>query len=317
MHFELLVEIDFDILDATIHECLPGYAPAGWVEFTRRAITPASTLYQMYLQREGDLGDLGQLFVRKAGPAKSIMYFTDPKRPSAKVPTQEDWDNQNFAQYSTEERFQKKLDFLATYQKEADDLHERRREHQRRVIQALFSRLSNDTATAQVFSGQSPPDPAPLDPLEEARRQVEEFRSLVERQLYRDLTEDGNPQEKHIRALLQAFFTPRSYREVPVRGGRSDILIHLPQGRVLLETKIWRGESTYAGGLAELSEYIEGENSDRGLLGAFYIVCDPTASHSALTHIGAGHATVLVSSFPVEVYVVNLSPETPSTKGSA
>jgi hypothetical protein len=317
VNFELVVDIEFEILDAAVNECLPGYAPAGWVEFTRREITPASTLYEMYLQREGDLGDLGQLIVRKVAAAKALMYFKEPKRPSARRPSQQDWDDQHFSQYPLEERIRRKFDFLSKYQEEADDLHRRRREHQRRVVQALFSRLSNDTATAVAFSGRSPPSPTPLSPLEEARREVEEFRSLVERQLHGDLTEDGPSQEKQIRGLLQACLTRRSYREVPVRAGRSDILVHLTEGRLLFETKIWRGESTYDGGLAELSEYIKGENSDGGLLGAFYVVCDPTESHSALAHIGADHTSVEVSGIPVDVYVVDLSPDTPSTKGSA
>jgi len=317
MHFELLADIDFDILDAAVNECLPGYAPAGWVEFTRRELTPASTLYEMYLLREGDLGDLGQLFIRKAAPSKSIMYFTDPKRPLASRPSQEEWNDQHFAQYPREERFRRQLDFLAKFQKEADDLHERRREHQRNIILALFSRLSNDSATEQAFSGRQPPDPTPRDPVEDARVHLEEFVSLIERQLHTDLTEDGPPQEKFLRGYLQAFLPSRSYREVPVRGGRSDILVHLPQGRLLFETKIWRGESSYNGGLAEISEYIHGENSDRGLLAAFYLLGDPTPSHSATKHIGAKRTLVRVAGFPTEVYIIDLSPPTPSAKGSA
>jgi hypothetical protein len=245
------------------------------------------------------------------------MYFKEPKRPSARRPSQQDWDDQHFSQYPLEERIRRKFEFLSRYQEEAEDLHRRRRDHQRRIIQALFSRLSDDTATAAVFSGRSPPSPTPLSPLEEARREVEEFRSLVERQLHGDLTEDGPPQEKQIRGLLQAFLKPRSYREVPVRAGRSDILVHLTEGRLLIETKIWRGESTYDVGLAELSEYMKGENSDGGLLGAFYVVCDPTVSHSALAHAGADHTRVDIQGMQVDVYIVDISPDTPSAKGSA
>ncbi len=317
MHFELQVDVDFDTLDAAVNECLPGYMPAGWVEFTRKQLTPASTVYEMYLRREGDLGDLGHLSIRRSGPAKSIMYIGDPKRPIARRPSQQDWDDEHFSRHSPEERFKKKLEFLAKFQKEADDLHERRREHQKRVIQALFSRLSSDSATEEALSGRLPPDGTPLDPVEDARVQIEEFVSLVERQLHSDLTEDGPPQEKYLRGFLQASLRYRSYREVPVRSGRSDILVHLPQGRLLFETKIWRGESSYKGGLAEISEYVQGENSDRGLLGAFYIIGDPTGSKSAITHIGAKHTVVDVFGFPAEVYVIDLSPPTPSTKGSA
>ena len=172
MNFELIVDLEFDILDAAINECLPGYVPAGWVEFTRRQIAPASTLYDMYLQREGDLGDLGQLIVRKGGAAKSLMYVTHPKRPRRKNLSQQEWESQQFSQYPSEERFRRKLDFLSRYADEAEELYRRRKEHQERIIQALFNRLSDDSATALVFSGRHPPDPAPLDPLDGARFQV-------------------------------------------------------------------------------------------------------------------------------------------------
>src|SRR5262245_48892918 len=112
MNFSLVVNIEFEILDAAIHECLPGYAPLGWIEFNRVVITPASSRYNLSLE---ELGDLGNITVRKIDSKKSILDFRDPKRPSAKAVTQEEWNSSNFSQYPKEERFSKKLELFKKY----------------------------------------------------------------------------------------------------------------------------------------------------------------------------------------------------------
>jgi tetratricopeptide (TPR) repeat protein len=153
------------------------------------------------------------------------------------------------------------------------------------------------------------------DPLGRVRADLHEFRTFVERQAHADLFVDGKPQENIARALLQASLTARSYREVPVRGGRSDILYFDRDGnRLLIETKIWRGAANHEQGKRELSEYIEGENDDGKLLGAFYVVFDPTASACAVEYEGSPMITSRIGNTSLETLLIRVCPPQPSKK---
>lgn len=151
-------------------------------------------------------------------------------------------------------------------------------------------------------------------PLEETRRDLQHFRSFIERQAYKDIFVAGKPQENIARSLLQAFLNPRSYREVPVRGGKTDLLSFTRNGRFLYETKIWRGPEYHEQGLRELQEYLVGEGDDGGLIGVFYIVFDPTASHQAESYVGSVLATTIAGGRSVDVVVISLVPPVPSQK---
>lgn len=112
-----------------------------------------------------------------------------------------------------------------------------------------------------------------------------EFRDFVERQGYRAIVADGTPREEIGRTLLQALLVNRSYKEVPVRGGRSDILVYLNYGgRILIETKLWRGRQYHDQAIAELEEYARGENDDGKLAASFLIVFDNTEAGAAAEH---------------------------------
>ena len=315
MRFELIVPIEFDVLDAAINVCLPGYVPAGWVEFERIVITPSSTKYALCLEKHGDLGDLGSIHIRKANKTESIINVHDPERPKSKKPSQQEWEQYNFSQYPKEERIKKKLDVLNGYRDEAKELHKKRKDHQKKVISALFSRLANDSATESVFSHKELPTESKLGSIEHTRLQISDFQDLVERQLHNDFFDDGKPQEKIARLALQTFLSGRSYREVPVRGGQSDILIFNSEGRLLFETKIWRGAQSFEAGIKELSEYAIGENTDDKLVGAFYIVFDPTKTNKATSHLGSRYSIIESSGYPIDVFVINLFLETPSKIG--
>lgn len=152
------------------------------------------------------------------------------------------------------------------------------------------------------------------DPLREAQTEMRDFKSLVERQIYKDILVDDRPQENIARALLQTFLIRRSYREVPVRGGQSDLLVFLKQGRFLYETKIWRGPQYYQQGLKEIEEYIIGEDSDQELLGIFYVVFDATKSKRAKAYLGQEFSTDTVCDRDVGVVIIDLSPPKPSRK---
>ncbi len=142
----------------------------------------------------------------------------------------------------------------------------------------LLDRLNQVRAKmVELMSDQAPPR---LD----ATQEILQFRSLVERQLHRDIFVAGQPQESIARGLLQAFLRSRSYREVEVRGGQSDLLVFTREQRYLYETKIWRGEDYYRQGLREIEEYIIGEDDDGALPSVFYIVFDPTTTRRGGNH---------------------------------
>jgi hypothetical protein len=150
--------------------------------------------------------------------------------------------------------------------------------------------------------------------LGQAMEEILGFRNYIERQAHRDVFVNGSPQESIARSLLQAYLQSRSYREVGVRGGQSDILSFSKGGRFLYETKIWRGQEYHDQGLRELEEYILGEGDDPDLMGVFYIIFDPTKNQSAQGFLGDTSTTVTVANRDVQIVVINLVPPTPSKK---
>lgn len=149
---------------------------------------------------------------------------------------------------------------------------------------------------------------------EQALQEVLGFKNLIERQAYKDIFVNGNPRENIARSLLQAYLPSRSYREVPVRRGKSDLLIFSKDGRFLYETKIWRGQDYHEQGLREIEEYILGEGDDENLLGIFYLIFDPTKSQSAREYFGNPVSVVNIAGHDVQVVVIDLAPEQPSKK---
>jgi tetratricopeptide (TPR) repeat protein len=152
------------------------------------------------------------------------------------------------------------------------------------------------------------------EPLDEAKIEVQRFKLFIERQAYKDVFVDGAPQENIARSLLQAFLIPRSYREVPVRGGRTDLLSFSKNGKFLYETKIWRGPEYYQQGLRELEEYILGEGDDPQLKGVLYLNFDPTKNNAAEQFIGNVMSSQTVAGRTVDVFIISLSPPQPSSK---
>jgi hypothetical protein len=147
-----------------------------------------------------------------------------------------------------------------------------------------------------------------VDFRDQIRRTLEGFKSFVERQAASDILNGGQPSESIGRTLLQAYLTPRSYREVPVRGGKCDILAFTSGGkRVVLETKIWRGAEYYEQGLREIGEYLEGEATDCDYGGAFYVIFDPTKGDCASAHLGGWYTTQSTGRFAVDAIVIRIA----------
>jgi hypothetical protein len=116
--------------------------------------------------------------------------------------------------------------------------------------------------------------------------EMQRFKTHIERQAYKDVFVNDKPQENIARALLQAYLPERGYREVPVRGGQSDLLLFTREGRFLYEAKIWHGRSYFQQGMREIEEYILGEDDDQNLLGIFYVIFDPTKTNRARNYKG-------------------------------
>lgn len=151
------------------------------------------------------------------------------------------------------------------------------------------------------------------DPVGRVKAELYEFRAYIERQAHKDIFVSGKPQENIARALLQARMSVRSYREVQVRGGRSDLLLlERDETRILIETKIWDGGEDHEQGKRELAEYALGENDDGKLLAAFYVVFDPTQSGSAAEYMGASAATERSRGTSTETIIIRIKPATPS-----
>lgn len=149
-------------------------------------------------------------------------------------------------------------------------------------------------------------------PLDRMRRDLQRFKSFVEAQGHADMYIHGKPHENVGRALLQAFLVNNGFREVPVRGGRVDILIVERDAAFVIETKIWRGAAYHDDGLVELAEYVS-NNSIRNLAGAFYVVFDPTATLRANAHLSSGDVQIP----GIETVSISIALPTPSKKGQS
>lgn len=152
------------------------------------------------------------------------------------------------------------------------------------------------------------------DAVAKLRQELLDFRAFIERQAFRDVFVDSRPQENIARALLQARLRGRSYREVPARGGKSDVLLFADDSgkRALIETKIWRGAEYFEQGLRELEQYLLAENDDAQLLAAFYVVFDDTETARAVAHVGSVVAARQVAGVEVSILIVKLRPPRPS-----
>lgn len=166
-----------------------------------------------------------------------------------------------------------------------------------------------DLAIARNFLGWS------QDALENATKELQQFKALVERQTFKDIFVADKPQENIARALLQTHLQSRSYREVLVRGGKTDLLGFSKNGRFLYETKIWRGPEYHEQGLREIEEYVAGEGDDCELMGTFYLVFDPTKTKKALDYLGAEISTrAIADGRTVTILCIHIAPPQPSKK---
>jgi len=145
-----------------------------------------------------------------------------------------------------------------------------------------------------------------------AQQELLEFKDYIERQAWKDIFVNEKPQENIARSLLQAFLSNRSYREVPVRGGRTDILSFQKNGRLLYETKIWRGQKYHTQGLREIEEYLKGEGNTEDFIGVFYVIFDSTKSHVSKSYLKSDLAIEQVGIYTIYIITICLAPLQPS-----
>lgn len=147
-------------------------------------------------------------------------------------------------------------------------------------------------------------------PFDRLRKDLARFKSFVESRGHSDFYVSGKPQEQIGRLVLLAFLRDLGFKEVPVRGGRVDVLTIQRDKVFVVETKIWRGAQYHDDGILELTEYIAGDAIPK-FGGACYVVFDATKGGAATEHVKAAGAIP-----GIDVVVVNIRPPTPSKKGA-
>ena len=133
----------FHIMDGVLLRCLPGYAP-GWVEFEREEVIPGVEV--VYHLSQDELGDLGDVRISKADDQLTVLHFGDPPR----VQVDADKLKETYAQLKHEhpnwDTARVTIEAQRQEREEADALWRRRKDHHRKVIQALNSRMAEDPA---------------------------------------------------------------------------------------------------------------------------------------------------------------------------
>ncbi len=146
-------------------------------------------------------------------------------------------------------------------------------------------------------------------PRDRLLRDIQRFKSFVEARIYPDFYVHGKPYEQVGRAVLLAFLRDRGFSEVPLRGGRVDVLVVHREVTFVVELKVWRGPQYHEDGIAELREYVECD-AVPDLGGVAYLVLDPTESGKASEYVEATEKPE-----NVDVVVVRINPSAPSHKG--
>jgi hypothetical protein len=134
------IRMPFDALDAATDAALRRAAP-GWVEFAREPLTFGSVVYHLW-QRE--LGDIGQMRLRKITETLSEIWVLEPERHEMQLPTRDEI----YQTYSLSEadRQARRIEYLRAEQRQAAELHSKRVAHQEKVIEGYLTYLNVDLA---------------------------------------------------------------------------------------------------------------------------------------------------------------------------
>ena len=138
---------------------------------------------------------------------------------------------------------------------------------------------------------------------------LDEFKNLIERELYRAFKVTKTPNEEIGRSLIQAHlsgaFKQRKFqfREVEVAEGKSDVLLIIDEEKYPFEVKIWRGKEYYEKGLRQIKYYMSNENVQFG----FYVVFDPR-----IRDYRSGSGEIRFNSRRIYQLFIHINPSSPS-----
>ena len=159
----LRLAIPFDVLDAAVHECLPGYIPVAGpdtgtiVQFRREPLTPALVVYRI---TETQPGDLGTVKVRKVGDGVSELDIDGPYRAPMRQPTAEE-----LAPIRTipdkAERVRARMALHKRIAQEAQEVFEKRMAAHQFIIDAFLDRLRGDVIRPEHIPAEGTKAPEP------------------------------------------------------------------------------------------------------------------------------------------------------------
>ena len=139
---------------------------------------------------------------------------------------------------------------------------------------------------------------------------LDNFRDFITRVGFRVLQVPDTPKESVGRHLLTAYldaFVKQvggvMHLEVQTGRGRMDLIITHNQRKYIVETKIWRGRSSYASGKKQLAAYLKMEKVSEG----YYVVFDHRTTPEQRVE------TETVDSVMIRSYVIPVIQEQPSS----
>lgn len=135
------------------------------------------------------------------------------------------------------------------------------------------------------------------------------FKRFAESQLVSDLakTKKEDACRSHLQTALHSI--GRTYREVPIGAGRSDIIVLLPESEEVIEAKVWKGQQYHDDGLLELAQYVRTEGLTRG----YYVVFE----FFRVEPLTPNRDSLINSDVEIDVLFVHIPLTAPSKLGRA
>ena len=132
-----------------------------------------------------------------------------------------------------------------------------------------------------------------------------EFKRKVENGNYRGF-EKEKVSEDTLRSTLCVALQEETFCEARSSSGQSDIIV--PAERVIIETKLWRGQEVYNAGLPELCDYLDKANYATG----YYIVFDYSKSKNSVVEQYGESFELNINGKQIIVVFVLMNRESPS-----
>lgn len=142
----------------------------------------------------------------------------------------------------------------------------------------------------------------------------EDFYNFIIRMKYK--FEDGlvkrlnkeKTEENELKGILAAFINEETFLEAEMNGGKSDICV--PEEKVVIETKLWKGEEYYKSGFPELDTYLENRRYSEG----FYVNFDYNYGGCNYSNINNGIFDLEYNNKLIHIIFIKMKPIEPSKK---